>query len=226
LNAPHVKQTRFPYLLEEKEAGQVILAPSDHRVVFLFAAITGVALRRFPSVVIKTFFIDDHKKVVGDMTRVGLGYDVHRLVPGRKLILGGITIPFDKGLLVHSDADVLLHAACDALLGAAAMGDIGEHFPDTDPQYKDACSLDLLATVYQRVKDRGLTLVNLDATVFAQAPKLVPYKRQMVMRMAGCLDVGHQRINIKATTTEGLGAIGQGAGIAAMCVVLLKSTIP
>ena len=164
--------------------------------------------------------------MVDDMTRVGLGYDVHRLVSGRKLILGGVTIPFDKGLLGHSDADVLLHAVCDALLGAAAMGDIGEHFPDTDPQHKDACSLDLLATVYQYVKDRGLTLVNLDATVFAQAPKLSPYKQQMVLCMARCLDVEHQRINLKATTTEGLGTIGRGHGIAAMCVVLLESTNP
>lgn len=160
------------------------------------------------------------------MARVGLGYDIHRLVSGRKLILGGITIPFDKGLLGHSDADVLLHAACDALLGAAGLGDIGELFPDTDPQYKDACSIELLVTTYQHVKNRNLRIVNLDATVFAQAPKLVPYKKQMAKRMAECLDVDHSRINIKATTTEGLGSIGQGAGIAAMCVVLLESTTP
>jgi 2-C-methyl-D-erythritol 2,4-cyclodiphosphate synthase len=157
------------------------------------------------------------------MTRVGLGYDIHRLVAGRKLILGGIEIPFEKGLLGHSDADVLLHAACDALLGAAGMGDIGEHFPDTDPQYKDACSIDLLNTTYRLVRQRGLSLVNLDATVFAQAPKLSPFKTQMAMRMADCLGVDYSRINIKATTTEGLGNIGQGAGIAAMCVVLLEN---
>ena len=160
------------------------------------------------------------------MTRVGLGYDIHRLVPGRKLILGGIEIPFEKGLLGHSDADVLLHAACDALLGAAGMGDIGEHFPDTDPQYKDACSMDLLNTTYCLVRQQGLSLVNLDATVFAQAPKLSPFKKQIAMRMADCLDVDQSRINIKATTTEGLGSIGQGAGIAAMCVVLLESITP
>jgi 2-C-methyl-D-erythritol 2,4-cyclodiphosphate synthase len=160
------------------------------------------------------------------MTRIGMGYDIHRLVPGRKLILGGIPIPFDKGLLGHSDADVLLHAACDALLGAAGMGDIGEHFPDTDPRYKDACSIDLLVTTYHRIKQGGLRLVNLDATVFAQVPRLTPYKAKMALRMAESLDVDHRRINIKATTTEGLGVIGQGAGIAAMCVVLLESTTP
>lgn len=155
------------------------------------------------------------------MARVGLGYDIHRLVTGRKLILGGVPIPYDKGLLGHSDADVLLHAACDALLGAAGMGDIGEHFPDTDPEYKDACSIDLLVTTYRRIESRDLTLVNLDATVFAQAPRLAPYKAQMAQRMAESLNVDQGRINIKATTTEGLGVIGRGDGIAAMCVVLL-----
>ncbi len=160
------------------------------------------------------------------MTRVGLGYDVHRLVPGRRLVLGGVPIDFDKGLLGHSDADVLLHAACDALLGAAALGDIGEHFPDTDPRFKDACSRDLLVTTYRRVEERGLRLVNLDATVFAQKPKLSPYKQQMVSCMAALLKVGPDRVNVKATTTEGLGTIGQGAGIAAMCVVLLESITP
>ena len=107
------------------------------------------------------------------MTRVGLGYDVHRLVPGRRLVLGGVPIDFDKGLLGHSDADVLLHAACDALLGAAALGDIGEHFPDTDPRFKDACSRDLLVTTYRRVEERGLRLVNLDATVFCPEAEIV-----------------------------------------------------
>lgn len=155
------------------------------------------------------------------MARVGLGYDIHRLVPGRNLILGGVTIPFDKGLLGHSDADVLLHAASDALLGAAGMGDIGEHFPDTDPRYKDACSIDLLVQVYRLIQSQGLALVNLDATVFAQAPRLEPYKGQMASCMARSLAVDEQRINIKATTTEGLGAIGQGEGIAAMCIVLI-----
>lgn len=160
------------------------------------------------------------------MQRIGLGYDIHRLVPGRKLVLGGETIPFEKGLLGHSDADVLVHAACDALLGAAGMGDIGEHFPDTDPQYRDIYSIDLLQTVYRRIKAHRFTLVNLDATVFAQVPRLSPYKERMAVRMAGCMSVNQGLINIKATTTEGLGVIGRGNGIAAMCVVLLRSTTP
>ena len=160
------------------------------------------------------------------MTRIGLGYDIHRLVPGRELVLGGENIPFDKGLLGHSDADVLVHAACDALLGAAGLGDIGEHFPDTDPRYRGAYSIDLLTAVYQKIKQNGLALVNMDATIFAQAPKLSPYKDRMVIRMADSMSVDRHRINIKATTNEGLGAIGHGNGIAAMCVVLLQSTAP
>ncbi len=160
------------------------------------------------------------------MTRIGLGYDIHRLVPGRKLVLGGETIPFDKGLLGHSDADVLVHAACDALLGAAGLGDIGHHFPDTDPQYRDSYSIDLLKAVYRRVNEAGFALVNMDATVFAQAPRISPYKKRMALRMADSLSVNPQLINIKATTTEGLGVIGHGDGIAAMCVVLLQSTTP
>ena len=158
------------------------------------------------------------------MTRIGLGYDIHRLVPGRKLVIGGVTIPFDKGLLGHSDADVLLHAACDALLGAAGMGDIGEHFPDTDPRYRDIYSIDLLTTVYRRVNERGLALINMDATVFAQAPRMASYKARMAVRMADSMSVNQRMINIKATTTEGLGVIGHGDGIAALCVVLLQST--
>lgn len=160
------------------------------------------------------------------MTRIGLGYDIHRLVSGRKLVLGGETIPFEKGLLGHSDADVLVHAACDALLGAAGLGDIGEHFPDTDSRYRAAYSIDLLTIVYRQIKENGLTLANMDATVFAQAPRMSPYKDRMVSRMADCMAVDRRLINIKATTTEGLGAIGHGEGIAAMCVVLLQTTTP
>jgi 2-C-methyl-D-erythritol 2,4-cyclodiphosphate synthase len=159
------------------------------------------------------------------MTRIGLGYDIHRLVTGRKLVLGGETIPYEKGLLGHSDADVLVHAVCDALLGAAGLGDIGDHFPDTDPRYKDACSIDLLAAVYRKVLDGGLALVNMDATIFAQVPRLSPYKQHMAGHIAESVGVDPGLINIKATTTEGLGAIGQGDGIAAMCVVLLESTV-
>ena len=160
------------------------------------------------------------------MTRIGLGYDIHRLVPGRKLVIGGETIPFNKGLLGHSDADVLVHAACDALLGAAGMGDIGDHFPDTDPQYQDIYSINLLTTVYRRVRVNGFVLVNMDATVFAQAPRISPFKDRMAARMAGSMSVNQRMINIKATTTEGLGVIGHGDGIAAMCVVLLQTTTP
>jgi 2-C-methyl-D-erythritol 2,4-cyclodiphosphate synthase len=155
-----------------------------------------------------------------------MGYDIHRLVPGRKLILGGETIPFNKGLLGHSDADVLVHAACDALLGAVGMGDIGEHFPDTDHRYRNIYSIDLLTAVYHRVKENGFALVNMDATVFAQAPRMSAYKAQMAVRMAESMSVDHRVINIKATTTEGLGVIGKGEGIAAMCVVLIQSTTP
>ncbi len=154
--------------------------------------------------------------------RVGLGYDVHRLVVGRKLVLGGETIPFEKGLLGHSDADVLTHAVCDALLGAAGLGDIGQHFPDTDPAYKDICSLELLDRTCRMLRQRNLAIVNLDVTVFAQAPKLAPFRGAICRRLAGVLGVAADRINIKATTTEGLGMIGAGDGIAAMCVALLR----
>ncbi|MDZ7598512.1 MAG: 2-C-methyl-D-erythritol 2,4-cyclodiphosphate synthase [Desulfobacterales bacterium] len=154
--------------------------------------------------------------------RVGLGYDVHRLVVGRKLVLGGETIPFEKGLLGHSDADVLTHAVCDALLGAAGLGDIGQHFPDTDPAYKDIYSLELLDRTGRMLGQRNLAIVNLDVTVFAQAPKLAPFRGAICRRLAGVLGVAADRINIKATTTEGLGMIGAGDGIAAMCVALLR----
>lgn len=160
------------------------------------------------------------------MTRIGFGYDVHRLVSGRKLVLGGVEVPFEKGLLGHSDADVLVHAACDALLGAVGLGDIGEHFPDTDERYRDIFSIELLQAVYKKVNDQGYSLVNIDATVFAQKPRLSSFKAEMAIRMAESLCVDPRVINIKATTTEGLGAIGKGEGIAAMCVALLQTTIP
>lgn len=156
--------------------------------------------------------------------RVGMGYDVHRLVEGRKLILGGETIPHDKGLLGHSDADVLVHAVCDALLGAAGLGDIGDHFPDTSPDFKDACSIDLLVTTNAMIAARGLQPVNLDATVFAQAPKLGPFKSKMEKNLADALKMERERINIKATTTEKLGPVGRKEGIEAMCVVLLEES--
>ncbi len=154
--------------------------------------------------------------------RVGIGYDVHKLVAGRPLILGGIVIPFEKGLLGHSDADVLVHAICDALLGAAGMGDIGLHFPDTDPKFKDVASLKLLAATSDMIRGDRFAVVNIDATIFAEAPKIEPYRQDMRQHLAGTLEIDLGCINIKATTTEGLGYVGRGEGIAAMSVVLLN----
>lgn len=154
--------------------------------------------------------------------KIGMGYDVHRLVDGRKLILGGEAIAYEKGLLGHSDADVLAHAICDALLGAAGLGDIGLHFPDTSPAYKDVCSMNLLAKTNEMVISKGFHLVNIDTTVVAQAPKLGPYIAKMKKNIADALKVDTERINIKATTHEGLGPVGRMEGIAAMCVVLLE----
>lgn len=153
--------------------------------------------------------------------RVGLGYDAHRLVTGRPLFLGGVQIPFDKGLLGHSDADVLVHAACDALLGAVGLEDLGRHYPDHKPEYKNIYSIKLLKLSYQMVQRRGYRLVNLDAVVIAQAPKISPHREAMQRTMAKAMNCGEDRINIKATTTEGLGFAGTGDGIAAQCIVLL-----
>ena len=157
--------------------------------------------------------------------RVGLGYDVHRLVEGRKLILGGIDIPFEKGLLGHSDADVLIHAICDALLGAAGLDDIGVHFPDTDPAYKDISSIKILRKTFQMVRSKNFSVVNIDTVIFAETPKLSPYRQAMQTALAAAIELDPQRINIKATTTEGLGMIGQGQGIGAMCVALINKHV-
>jgi len=154
--------------------------------------------------------------------RIGIGYDVHRLVTGRKLVLGGVVIPFEKGLLGHSDADVLVHAVCDALLGAAGLGDIGQHFPDSDPRFKDISSMKLLAETHAMVRQNGFTTGNIDTTIFAEAPKIGPYRKLMQEKLAATVEVKPGCINIKATTTEGLGIIGKGEGIGAMSVVLLK----
>ena len=154
--------------------------------------------------------------------RIGSGYDVHRLAEGRKLILGGVEIPYEKGLLGHSDADVLVHAVMDALLGAAAMGDIGRHFPDNDEQYKNISSLLLVEKVSLLLKERGYNTINIDATVIAQRPKLAPYIEQMVKNMADVLGVPCDSINVKATTEEGLGFTGSGEGIAAQAVCLIE----
>jgi 2-C-methyl-D-erythritol 2,4-cyclodiphosphate synthase len=154
--------------------------------------------------------------------RIGQGYDVHALVAGRKLIVGGVTIPFEKGLAGHSDADVLLHAVCDALLGAAALGDIGRHFPDTDPNYKDADSRAFLRAVAAKVRDAGFSIANVDATIHAQAPKMAPHVGAMIANLAADLDLPVGRINVKAKTAERLGAIGRGEGIAAEAIALLE----
>ena len=156
--------------------------------------------------------------------RIGHGYDVHRLVEGRKLILGGVEIPFEKGLLGHSDADVLLHALMDALLGAAALGDIGLHFPDSDPAYAGADSLQLLRRVAALLAQRGYRVVNLDCTVLAQRPKLAPFIPIMRSKTAEALGVEPDQISVKATTEEGLGFTGSGEGISAHAVVLLEES--
>lgn len=154
--------------------------------------------------------------------RIGTGYDVHRLAKDRELILGGVDIPYDKGLFGHSDADVLIHAIMDALLGAAALGDIGKHFPDTEKAYKDISSLELLKQVKNLIEDRLYMVGNIDATIIAQAPKLSPYIPQMIMNIASVLNIDASRVNIKATTEEGLGFTGTGQGIAANAVCLLE----
>ena len=159
------------------------------------------------------------------MMRIGHGYDVHRLTAGRKLILGGVQIPFEKGLDGHSDADVLVHAVMDALLGAAALGDIGLLFPDTDEAYQGADSLKLLREVTARIHDTGYMVCNVDATVIAQAPKLRPFIDAMVAHIAAAMDVDKGCINVKATTEERLGFTGAGEGIAAHAVALLE-TLP
>ena len=154
--------------------------------------------------------------------RIGQGFDVHVLVKGRKLIIGGVTIPFEKGLAGHSDADVLIHAVCDALLGAVALGDIGRHFPDTDPRYKGADSRALLREVGKKIRDAGFSIANLDATIIAEAPKLAPHIPAMVANLAADLGLRTDQVNVKAKTAEKLGAIGRGEGIAAEAIVLLE----
>ena len=155
--------------------------------------------------------------------RIGHGYDVHKLVENRKLILGGVEIPFEKGLLGHSDADVLLHAISDSLLGALALGDIGKLFPDNDPQYESADSLILLKRVYDAIQEKGYEIENLDATVLAQSPKLRPYIDTMRANIASALEVDVDLVSVKATTEEGLGFTGKGEGIAAHCITLLNA---
>lgn len=157
--------------------------------------------------------------------RIGMGYDVHRLTEGRALVIGGVDIPFEKGLLGHSDADVLLHAIMDALLGAAALGDIGKHFPDTDPAYKGVSSIKLLEHVGKLLEDNLFLIENIDATIIAQAPKMRPYIDTMRENIANSLGIQVEQVNVKATTEEGLGFTGTGEGISAQAVCLLTSPI-
>lgn len=159
---------------------------------------------------------------MGVNMRVGFGYDVHRLVAGRKLILGGVEIAHDLGLLGHSDADVLLHAVADSILGAAALGDIGKHFPDTDPAFEGADSMVLLKHARKLVEEEGYCVINVDATVVAQKPKILPYSAQMKKNIALCLGIDESFVNVKATTTEKLGFEGAQEGISAHCVALIE----
>ena len=154
--------------------------------------------------------------------RIGQGFDVHALVKGRKLVVGGVTIPFDKGLDGHSDADVLIHAVCDALLGAAALGDIGLHFPDTEPKHRNANSRVFLREVGKKVRRAGFSIVNLDATLIAQAPRMAPHTAAMVANLAADLEIDLGQVNVKAKSAERLGAIGRGEGIAAEAIALLE----
>ncbi|MEK5337079.1 2-C-methyl-D-erythritol 2,4-cyclodiphosphate synthase [Bacillus sp. FSL M8-0166] len=156
------------------------------------------------------------------MLRIGQGFDVHQLTEGRPLIIGGVTIPYEKGLLGHSDADVLLHTVADACLGAIAEGDIGRHFPDTDPEFKDADSFKLLQHVWELVKEKGYILVNIDCTIMAQKPKMAPYIQPMCEKIAEALEADVTQVNVKATTTEKLGFTGRGEGIASQATVLLQ----
>lgn len=155
--------------------------------------------------------------------RIGMGYDVHRLVENRDLILGGVNIPYEKGLLGHSDADVLLHAVMDALLGAAALGDIGKHFPDSDPAYKGISSIFLLEKVGELLEEKGFLIENIDATIIAQAPKMRPYIDTMRENIANALGISIEQINVKATTEEGLGFTGCGEGISSQAICMLTS---
>ena len=156
--------------------------------------------------------------------RSGIGFDAHRFAPGRRLILGGVAIDSDMGLDGHSDADVLCHAIMDALLGAVADGDIGQHFPDTDPKWQDARSVDMLGTIADRLRAKGVEIVNVDSTIVAESPKMAPYIQAMREEIAGCLQTEVGRVSVKATTVERLGALGREEGIAALAVTMVRDT--
>ena len=157
------------------------------------------------------------------MIRIGFGYDVHKLTEGRKLILGGVEIPFEKGLLGHSDADVLIHAICDALLGATTLGDIGKHFPDTDVQFKGISSIELLKQVHKLLSQSGFTVGNIDSTLVLEKPKIMPYVNEMRKNIAGALGISENQISVKATTNEGMGFIGASEGAVAYAVTIITS---
>ncbi len=158
------------------------------------------------------------------MFRIGIGYDVHPLIPGRPLILGGVTIPFEKGLKGHSDADALLHAIGDALLGALALGDLGKHFPDTDPRYKGISSLKLLEAIHQKISEKNFKISNIDSVVIAERPRLAEFIPKMIENIADCLKIETSQVSVKATREEGLGFTGRGEGMAAKAVVLLYAS--
>lgn len=158
---------------------------------------------------------------MSESSRIGIGYDIHRLVEGRKLVLGGVEIPFEKGLLGHSDSDVLAHAICDALLGAAALGDIGTHFPDNDPRWAGASSLEFLSRVVELVTQKGYRVANVDATVMAERPKLMPHIEAIRECLASVLRIDVDQVNVKAKTNEGLESVGRGEAMAAQAIVLL-----
>ena len=158
---------------------------------------------------------------MNESTRIGIGYDIHRLVEGRKLVLGGVQIPFEKGLLGHSDSDVLSHAICDALLGAAALGDIGSLFPDTDPLWTGASSLEFLAHIVELITEKGYRVANIDSTVIAERPKLRPHIHAIRESLASVLSIDVHQVNVKAKTNEGLGSVGKGEAIAAQVVILI-----
>lgn len=168
---------------------------------------------------------DRYKRQIGVYMRIGQGYDVHRLVEGRELILGGIVIPYEKGLLGHSDADVLVHAVMDALLGAAALGDIGQHFPDTDGKYQGISSITLLEQVGKLLDEGCFVIENIDATIIAQKPKLAEYRPAMAENIAKALGIPVSKVNVKATTEEGLGYIGAGEGISSQAITLLTEVV-
>lgn len=177
----------------------------------------------FVFIVLKMQKLVSREERQGEVMRIGMGYDVHKLAEGRKLVMGGVEIPYEKGLLGHSDADVLLHAVMDALLGAAALGDIGKHFPDTDSQYKGISSMKLLRQVGTLLEENRFLIENIDATIIAQKPKMRPYIDTMRENIAGALEIGIEQVNVKATTEEGLGFTGSGEGICAHAICMLTT---